>query len=400
MSNPICTNFIDEYGKDLGSTLVSKEYMLENYSFLLSQDKMPGLWMVGANNYGALGDNTNINKSSPVLMFGNNWKSIAASDNYSAGIKTDGTLWNWGCNLRSQVSGGGSSNEVSTPVQTTSGGTNWKSVAVGGPTVGTTAAIKTDGTLWVWGWNEFGADGPTPTQLFVGTCDWSKLAVGYRIIYSIKTDGTLWGWGLNSFGQLGSTNTTSLQSSPMQTTLGGNNWKSINVSSGSSPSKSYAIKNDGTLWGWGYNNSNGDLGIGCTTATYISIPTQICVGSTNWRQVSSGCYHTLAVKTDGTLWGWGSNTCYAIPLTKCTPFQISSGTNNWRQASAGSTGSSAAIKTDGTLWVWGNNTYGQLGINNTTTITTPTQSLIGGYTWKEVSVGSCHMMSISELCGI
>ena len=402
MADPICTNFIDQYGLDLGSTLVSKKYMLENYQELLPQNKIPALWVWGSNGYGELGDNTITYRSSPIqtVSCGTNWKIISASNTYSVAIKTDGTLWNWGCNLRGQIGIGNPTTGiycVLSPVQTSAGGSNWRTVATGGETLGTTVAIKTDGTLWNWGFDDIlTRDICTPIQLFAGTNNWSKVSVGCRYALSIKTDGTLWGWGLNSSGQLGNGNTVS-QNSPVQTALGGNDWKYINSALSDSKPKSYGIKNSGTLWAWGYNRV-GDLGIGCSATVYISIPTQICIGSSDWKQVSSGYNHTLAVKTNGTLWGWGCNLCSAIPTNSSRPYQIMTGTTNWRQVSAGCS-SSSAIKTDGTLWTWGNNLYGQAGTNTGATITSPVQTVAGGYNWKQVVSGTCHTMAIADLGG-
>ena len=122
-----------------------------------------------------------------------------------------------------------------------------------------------------------------------------------------------------------------------------------------------AIKSDGTLWAWGYNYS-GQLGDGTTSNK--TTPVQIGTG-TNWSQIAAGGYHTLAIKSDGTLWAWGYNSYGQLGdgasgggNYKTTPVQIGTGTN-WSQIAAGGY-HTLAIKSDGTLWAWGNY-YGQLG---------------------------------------
>src|SRR3989337_2999238 len=120
-----------------------------------------------------------------------------------------------------------------------------------------------------------------------------------------------------------------------------------------------AIKSDGTLWAWGYNYS-GQLGDGTTSNK--TTPVQIGTG-TNWSQIAAGGYHTLAIKSDGTLWAWGGNSFGQLgdgtsSDYKTTPVQIGTGTN-WSQIAAGGY-HTLAIKSDGTLWAWGNY-YGQLG---------------------------------------
>ncbi|MFE3849446.1 LamG-like jellyroll fold domain-containing protein [Flavobacterium sp. LB3P45] len=119
------------------------------------------------------------------------------------------------------------------------------------------------------------------------------------------------------------------------------------------------IKTDGTLWVWGANYY-GQLGDG--TLTNRNIPVQIG-SSNNWQDISAGDFHSIGLKTDGTIWAWGAN--YEGQLgdgtstNKNTPVQIGVATN-WQSITAGSH-HNGAIKTDGTLWVWGRNFDGQLG---------------------------------------
>ena len=155
--------------------------------------------------------------------------------------------------------GNGTTVTSNIPVQIGSD-TNWKSAVAGGYYF--SMAIKTDGSLWVWGndsYNQMGNGTVTqpytvPTQLGVAT-DWDKIAAGQYHALAIKNNGTLWGWGDNSAGSIGIGNTTPV-SNPIQIGIDGNRQK-ISASSFAS----YAIKNNGTLWAWGYN-SNGQLGDG------------------------------------------------------------------------------------------------------------------------------------------
>ena len=140
---------------------------------------------------------------------------------------TEGGLWAWGRNYQGQL-GDNTTTDRSSPVQTVSGGTNWKQVAGG---LYHTAAIKTDGTLWLWGDNnkvQLGDNTTTrrssPVQTISGGANWKQIACGYEHTAAIKTDGTLWLWGHNTNGQLGD-NTRTSRSSPVQTVSGGTNWK-------------------------------------------------------------------------------------------------------------------------------------------------------------------------------
>ena len=208
----------------------------------------------------------------------------------------------------------------------------------------------------------------------------------------IKTDGTLWTWGGNNLGTLG--NNTMVDSNvPIQ--IGTDtNWKTLEVGQ----AHIIALKTDGTLWGWG-NNFQGQLGIGTTTASGVRVPTQIGT-ATDWKTISSTYNHTLAIKTNGTLWAWGRND-YTGQLgdgtttNRIVPTQIGTATN-WASISAGDH-HSMAIKTDGTLWAWGNNDGGELGTGNTTTYLNPTNILAtvaGIVTYKMVSCGAFHTLAI------
>jgi len=137
-------------------------------------------------------------------------------------------------------------------------------------------------------------------------------------------------WGQNTAGQLGLGNTTNY-SSPKQ--IGSEtNWSIFS----SGQNSTTAIKTDGTLWAWGANDF-GQLGLGTSGAgAYKSSPTQ--VGTlTNWAKVSIGYDHTLAVKTDGTLWSWGRNAGGYLGLGNTTnyssPKQVGALTN-WSSVSA------------------------------------------------------------------
>ena len=119
---------------------------------------------------------------------------------------------------------------MSAPLTTFAGGTNWKQVSCGGYH---TAAIKTDGTLWIWGWNAEGQLGVnnnttigTPVSTFAGGTNWKQVACGRLYTAAIKTDGTLWVWGKNYEGQLGN-NTMDTSNTPITTFVGGTNWKQV-----------------------------------------------------------------------------------------------------------------------------------------------------------------------------
>ena len=566
------------------------------------------LW--GSNGSGQLGDGTTTSRSSPGTTAGGgtNWKQVAGGGDYSAAIKTDGTLWTWGSNGSGRL-GDGTTTNRSSPVTTAGGGTNWNQVA-GANNGSHTSAIKTDGTLWTWGLNTSGqlGDGTTtnrssPITTAGGGTNWNQVAMGYEYTHAIKTDGTLWTWGHNQFGKLGDGTTTS-RSSPvtvlgaLTTTLydtssyqrsmiiagsptfsantpfsgvggsiyfdgvnsyvdsgassdfilnadftidmwinsptptdpylstfelgaytdgimirintsdsiyinGGfgfvnnlnqyciNQWMHLAFSRTGSTLKIFvngtqqytgtftatlnstgqsvrlgnaadynnffkgnisnvrvikgtglytsnfttptapltavpntvllvtgtpiyytagwkkvsagyahtaAIKTDGTLWTWG---SNGEGSLGTGGLTDRSSPGTTAGGGTNWKQLACGYRHVAAIKTDGTLWTWGQINYGKLGDgtdsggNKMSPGTTVGGGTNWKQVSGG-VQHTAAIKTDGTLWTWGLNTSGQLGDGTTSSRLSPIQPTNNLSNWKQIGCGATHVVAVAQ----
>ena len=346
----------------------------------------------GDNTYGYLAQNNRTQYSSPVQIPGTTWRSLTSSSyNAQGGTKTDNTLWMWGRNNYGQL-GQNNTTSYSSPVQVS--GTTWSSVV--SSNYYSNSSIKTDGTLWTWGRNQYGQLGhnqthdssiSSPVQLGTGTT-WSKVAIGYMSTAAIKTDGTLWAMGRNNQGVLGQNDKTD-RSSPVQIT--GTTWNQISRS----PYSSFAIKTDGTLWSWGRNVS-GELGLNQAGgfSDGRSSPTQI--PGTTWSEVSSGSDRAnYAVKTDGTLWSWGYGLMGSLAQNNLTqyssPTQIPGTT--WSSVAGGSNGA-YATKTDGTVWAWGRNNIGQLGQNNKTDYSSPVQ--IPGTNWSAMSGGKSNVLVLSS----
>ena len=191
------------------------------------------MWAWGINGTGELANNNIISYSSPIQIGSlTNWKQVSCGYQSAAAVKIDGTLWTWGQNLYGQL-GNNTINYYSSPIQVGSL-TNWKQVSIAN---GFTAAIKTDGTLWSWGYGGNGQLGNNTTISYsspiqVGSLtNWKMIghiaAVSSSIV-AIKTDGTLWAWGLNNYG-LGNGSTKS--SSPVQ--IGSlTTWKQVSAGAG------------------------------------------------------------------------------------------------------------------------------------------------------------------------
>ena len=349
-----------------------------NQEFAVKQSAF--VW--GNNENGELGINVahDSHRSSPVQLPGSLWnvtKNRGDSDNVPLQVKSDGTMWAWGSNSYGLLGQNQSTpTKYSSPVQIP--GTNW---AVCSGSTSAAIATKTDGTLWTWGRNNYGTLGhnnavqySSPVQIPGTSWPTTKglLICSSITAFAIKTDGTLWGWGRNGeYGSLGVSDKTD-RSSPVQ--IPGTTWSQVDMAS----SAVQAIKTDGTMWGWGYG-SDGQLGLNQSgPSKNFSSPKQI--PGTTWAVVDCG-YNgsTMATKTDGTLWGWGNNTFGELgfntaDIKNSSPTQIPGTTwsTDINKMSCG-TWNSAHIKTDGTLWVMGHNGYGNLGQNNTTQYSSPVQ---------------------------
>ena len=231
---------------------------------------------------------------------------IAGGSDHSAALLSDGTLWAWGWNAYGQL-GTGDTVDRLTPTQI-GADDNWVSVA-GNCSAHSTTALKSDGTLWAWGWNAYGqlgtgdtADRHSPTEIGTGNY-WVSVAAGLHTM-ALKADGTLWAWGYNGYGQLG-TGDTADRHSPIQ--VGADNkWTSVAVGD----QYTVALKTDGTLWAWGFNYY-GQLGTGDTVDRHG--PAQIGTGN-YWVSVAADKTDTVALKSDGTLWAWGYMAGHDPPL--------------------------------------------------------------------------------------
>jgi alpha-tubulin suppressor-like RCC1 family protein len=166
-------------------------------------------------------------------------------------------------------------------------------------------ALKSDGTVWIWGDPYFGRSGvdarfkpKTPTQM-EGISDVTSVAAGRSHVVALKSDGTVWTWGCNEHGQLGN---GGISDRYVPGSVNGlKDVTAIRAGLG----YSMALKSDGTLWAWG-DNAYGQLGDGSTEDR--NLPVQVC-GLQRVVAFDAGGNHALALTSDDTLWAWGFNYC-------------------------------------------------------------------------------------------
>lgn len=290
---------------------------------------------------------------------------LASGHNFSFFQDNNGGVWAWGIGNNFNL-GDGTNTTRTSPIKL-SAVSNLKDIDAG---AGWTVALKSDGTVWSWGVNAMGSTGQgmanntttRPTQINGFTNVKDVDAFGYNGL-AIKEDGTVWGWGSNYYGQVGNGNTTDVLSPAQVSGL------SNVVSVASGYSHSLAVKSDGTVWAWGSNGS-GQLGDGTTVQRTAPIQVR---GLTNVVAIDAGQSHSLALKSDGTVWAWGQNYDGQLgngtTTYQSTPVQVS-GLSSVVAVKSGSS-HSLALKSDGTVWTWGDNSSGQIGDGTTADRTTP-----------------------------
>jgi alpha-tubulin suppressor-like RCC1 family protein len=323
----------------------------------------------GQNNYGQLGDGTIIDKYVPTLVSGlTNVKQIAfSSSNYfTAALLDNGTVMMWGRNNYGQL-GIGTSVDRNVPTLIP-GLANVKQVEASNYH---TVALLNDGTVMTWGRNNYGqlGDGTTVNKnvptLVPGLTNVKKVFVGTYCTVVLLNDGTVMTWGYNYYGQLGDGTIINKYIPTLVPELA--NVKQISISNTYNMA---AVLNDGTVMTWGYNNY-GQLGDGTTINKSVPI---VVTGLTNVAEIITNNSLTIAILNDGTAKAWGYNSYYQLgngsSTNKYVPTVVTNLTNI-KKIYIGSNYVVAHLNND-MAKVWGNNTYGQLGDGTTVSKSVPT----------------------------
>src|SRR5262245_9693806 len=263
-----------------------------NHSLALRNDG--SVWAWGQNDNGQLGDASTVSKSAPVMVISGGVIAIAAGGNFSLALQSNGTVLAWGLNDSNQLGDGTTTTQSATPVMVSGLDSTSGVVAIAaGNTFG--FARKGDGTVLAWGDNSTGQLGdnsttqrstPVPGITFGTSSGVISISAGFKHAIALKSDGTVWSWGFNGSGQLGD-GTSNQQTVP------------IHVSDGASAIAaggmfSMALKADDSVFAWG-SNSAGQLGDVTTTSSNVPVAV---VGMTSASGIAAGDSHSIVLISD------------------------------------------------------------------------------------------------------
>jgi alpha-tubulin suppressor-like RCC1 family protein len=304
------------------------------------------LYAWGRNYGGKLGDNTTTPKSSPITVVGGitTWSKIAAGEGHSAGLTSGGVLYAWGYGSYGKL-GDNTTVNKSSPVTVVGGITTWSQITAGKRHM---LALTSAGVAYAWGYGTYGRLGDntssnrsSPVTVVGGITTWSKISAGGDHSHGLTSAGVAYAWGYNAKGMLGD-GTTVNRLSPVTVVGGITTWSQI--SAGIDPLGSWStgaphslgLTSAGVMYAWG-GASYGRLGDNTTVSK--SSPVTVVGGITTWSKISAGGTHSMGLTSTGIAYAWGKNEYGQLgdgtTVSKSSPVTVVGGITTWTQISAG-----------------------------------------------------------------
>jgi alpha-tubulin suppressor-like RCC1 family protein len=345
----------------------------KNHTLALRSDGT--VWSWGANGSGQLGDGSSAMRTSPASVPGlPATAAVAAGAEHSLALGQDGTLWSWGRNNNGQL-GDGTTTDHSAPIAIIRPAEMGTVIAIAAGDQHS-LALTSDGAVWAWGGNTNGEIGdgtiemrltPVRVSATTGMSNIVAVAAGANHNLALTSAGRLWAWGLNTNGQLGD-GTASTQISPVSVSAASIAAGAL-IGISAQGHHSLGVRPDHSLWSWGADEK-GQLGHGVvSTAPQTQMaPVMTLSGLFEAAHANGGSSHSLAVKQDGSSWAWGGNDAGQLgdgtTSNRAVPTRVLA--IEYVVDASGGERHSTALSLDGLVHAWGDNATGQLGDGTTT----------------------------------
>ncbi|MBL9130935.1 MAG: hypothetical protein JNG86_07040 [Verrucomicrobiaceae bacterium] len=361
----------------------------------------------GNNSLNQLGDGSTTSRLSPTLvdasgvLAGKTVTSVSSRTYHTLATTSDGKVYAWGHNVDGRL-GDGTTTTRSTPVAVDmSGVMAGKSIIAVAAGEDHSLALSSDGLVFAWGNGSFGqlgdglgADSHTPVAVSTTGVLSGKtivaIAAGSGFSLALTSDGLLYGWGLDLGGTLGDGAGITTQDEPVAVDMSGSLAGKTIVQFGAGAGFVMALASDGQVYGWGTASHV----LGATNPSTNESPVPVddtgVFATKSVAQISVGMYHVLALTSDGLLYSWGSNSDGALgdgtTTTSPSPILVdASGVLAGKTIQSLRAGNSCShvLTSDAELYGWGGNASGQVGDGTLSTRLSPvavdTSGALSGY---------------------
>lgn len=267
-------------------------------------DKNGRAWGWGINTNNQIGDNTAVNRCTPVSVAGaiKTFCKISDGNSHSLVIDKNGRVWGWGTGTNGRIGDNNTANRA-TPVSILGANKTFCQIAAGNDS---SAGIDLTGRVWCWGNNTAGQLGDntlvsknTPVSILGALKTFCQIAIGNQFVIALDLRGTAWAWGAGSSGFLGDNQSTLSRSTPIRVSGACKTFCKIACNT-----HTIALDNRGTAWGWG-NNVNG--GIGDMGSSNRLTPVRVCGATKTFCDIAVIAGNSLAIDNLGNYWVWGLN---------------------------------------------------------------------------------------------
>ena len=366
------------------------------YFHTIGSDNNKQVWDWGYNSYSQLGDNSSVQRLTPVSIQGARKTFCKISGGYysTLGIDKTGQIWGWGYNNNGRL-GDNSTTQRATPVSIKGNKKTFSQLCAG---YFSTLGIDKNGTAWGWGYNNYGQLGDntttqrlTPVSILGANKTFCQItSAGYNS-GAIDKNGQIWCWGANFYGGLGN-NSTTAKCTPVSVQGSQKTFCQIT----SAFYNVFGVDKNGQLWCWGFNDY-GQLGINSVTAKCT--PVSVQGANKTFCKISSQYYSILGLDKNGQVWGWGDNGYGQLGNSSIaiqrTPVSILGNKKTFCQITIGRNFSVGVDKSGG-VWGWGYNKFGQLGNNTTAYVGTPISIKGSKKTFCQITIGSQNASGIDK----